>query len=579
MTGNAHFESVTRAGGARRTVACLLLAGLLLSNPIPSAQAGALEDAQAAAEKGEWAAAADLFAKVLAKSRTNRDAAIGLTQAAVKAQRADLYRAAEEALLTLKERNPSDWEVRIALGEISLATKTVKSDTLAKKSYDVQAIENFQAALKGRPDSAAAAAGLARAHFEAASFQKAVEVVDAFLARNPPGAARPLFWKGQALYFTAQDAFRAAGGRHPLPDDVAGLFRKAQGAFLASTRGDPSSYDAWMQLAYSSQYLGERDTALDAYKRAAALNPESAYPFKGIEAVLAHDRAQLAATLEALVRENPDHPQALFYYAYNRYVAQDYAQAAKHFKRFVKLAKQPAEGWYWLGMTHERDTNEPQAVAAFVETLKADPDHAQAAWALDQRIIRSGARDRAAASLEGAREVIARYRELLELAPRNAYVRNNLAFTLREAYVAHQGSKDWIPILEEATKTYVEASAVLGEWTAEKERTLDWGQRYAQAQVISDTGLMFQFYEPTRDYEKAEVYYDRALEYTENGYRDAFSNLAQIYAEQERWDDLYELADVCSEGIKTERGQPDEDTRSRARAIMKRLRDEGKVSY
>ena len=48
--------------------------------------------------------------------------------------------------------------------------------------------------------------------------------------------------------------------------------------------------------------------------------------------------------------------------------------------------------------------------------------------------------------------------------------------------------------------------------TRDKARTLTAEQRYGLAQVISDTGLMFQFQPPTRDYEKAEMYYNRALE-------------------------------------------------------------------
>ena len=555
----------------------LLVAVVVLAAGAPQAEAAPLDAARAAAKDGDWAKAAELFAQALRARTSMRDAAIGLTEAAVKARRVDLYAEAEEALFTLRDRNQRDWEARIALGEISLAIAATKTDSLALRSYHAEALRNFTAARKGLPASEAAAAGVARTLFETADFQGAVRAADEFLATRPESAARALYWKGQALYTLARDEHGKAGGTYPLQPTVESLFRKAQGAYLASVQGDPASYDAWMQYAYASQYLGEREAAMDGYKHALALDPESVFPLRGVEALNKHDPEALSAVLRAIVEEHPEHPQALFFLGYNRLVAKDWAAAIEMLERFTAVAKAPAEGWYWLGQAHEGKGDEAEALKAYEKTLKAAPDHVQAAWALDQRLIRAGARDKAAGSIAGAEEVIAAYQPLLELAPRNAFVRNNLAFTLREAYVANQGSEDWIPILRASVRFYVEASSFIGEWDAQKERTLAWGQRYALAQIISDTGLVFQFYEPTRDPKKAETYYDRALEFTDNGYRDAFNNLAQLLTEQKRWRDLYELADACSESIRTETEQPDEATRSVARRIMQKLKDERKV--
>lgn len=565
MTGNNRFLHATVAG---------LLVLILAATP---ALAGPLEKAKAAAAKQDWKTAAELYAKVLDDKPEQREAAIGIVEAAIKAGLPDLYPYAEDGLLALREQNARDWDVVAALGQISLALSASKEDTLAKKSYDAQAIDCFETVLSAQPTNEAAAAGLAEVHFQAAQFQTAIQVVDKFLAKNPKSSAKALFWKGQAHYFLAQDGFRAAGSKFPLSDQLKGHFRKAQGAFRGATAGDPKNFEGWMQFAYASAWLSDRASALEGYRSALALDVESSLPFRGIEQLLQSEPKVLHAELKAIVDKYPKHPQGLYYLAFNRHSAKAYREAVGLFERYVKVAKAPAAGWYWLGKSAEGLGDEAQASNAFVEALKCDPGHVFAAWELDLRLQRTNIMARARQSPSEAQKVIAQYQELLKLAPENATIRNNLAFTLREAYGAHQGQKAWEPILMASTKYYVEASEILGEWTMEKEATLTWAQRYAQAQIISDTGLMFQFYEQTRDFEKAMDYYDRALEYTEDGYRDAFNNYTQILAKLERWDDLYELAEACSTAIRTEAGQADTMTRNRAKAIMQKLVKDGKV--
>ncbi len=565
MTGNNRFLRATAAG---------LLVLFLAAVP---ALAGPLEKAQAAAKEGDWKTAAEQYAKVLADAPEQRDAAIGIVEAAVKAGMPDLYPYAEDGLLALREKNARDWDVVAALGKISLALSASKSDTLAKKSYDAQAIDCFETVLSAQPTNETAAAGLAEVHFQAAQFQSAIDVVDTFLAKNPKSSAKALFWKGQAYYFLAQDGFRAGGSKFPLSEQLQGHFRKAQGAFRGATAGDPKNFDGWMQFAYASAWLSDRAGALEGYRNALALDEENSLPFRGIEQLLQAEPQALYAELKSIVDKHPKHPQALYYLAFNRHSAKEHRDAVALFERYVEVAQAPAAGWYWLGKAAEALGDEVKASNAFVKALEGDPDHVFAAWELDLRIQRTNIMARARQSPSEAQKVIRQYDELLKLAPRNATIRNNLAFTLREAYGAHQGKKAWEPVLLASTKYYVEASDILGEWTQAKETTLTWAQRYAQAQIISDTGLMFQFYEQTRDFDKAMDYYDRALEYTEDGYRDAFNNYTQILATLERWDDLYELAKACSTAIKTEAGQADTMTRNRAKAIMQKLVSDGKV--
>ena len=71
--------------------------------------------------------------------------------------------------------------------------------------------------------------------------------------------------------------------------------------------------------------------------------------------------------------------------------------------------------------------------------------------------------------------------------------------------------------------------------------------------------------------------YHDALDLTEDGYQDAFTNLEKIYRAQERWDELHELATACGQSLKQTNGQPNSTGRAYARGVAARLEQEGKV--
>ena len=567
MTGNKRRTRATRGVGLATILGLALLAG--------SAWAGTIDKAKAAAKEKDWATAADAYAKALDEGGSTRAAAIGLAEAAVKAGRTDLFATAEDALLGLRDKNDADADVLVALGEISLAQSSIKQDTLAKKSLDFQAKQSFEAALKLRPQLDAAAAGLAQTFYQSGDFEGAIQTVDAFLARKPAAPGRALYWKGQALYLQARDAFTAAGSQ--LTDDVRGRFVAARDAYQASVKADPSDYDACIQLAYAAAYLQEEDAARQAYRQAAVLAPRQAAPFEGLKTLLAYRADAFRAEIEGILKDQPKHEMALWYGAFDHYGAKDWRGAMKLLQQYVKVGQFPAQGWHWIGICAAAAGEANTALNAWYEALDSQPNHEQATAEIEKRIRAGGAEQRALGSVKGALAVIAEYKPLLKGTPGLAWVRNNLAFMLREAYVKNNADKAWEPILKAATETYVDASDILGEWTAEKEGTYDWARRYAEAQIISDTGLMFQYYEPTRDYEKAEMYYRRALEYTEDGYRDAFDNLRKILTEKQRWQELHDLCAACAQNLTQENGEADTPTREFADQIRKKLLADGKA--
>ena len=96
---------------------------------------------------------------------------------------------------------------------------------------------------------------------------------------------------------------------------------------------------------------------------------------------------------------------------------------------------------------------------------------------------------------------------------------------------------------------------------------------------MNDAGVVFQLYPPVKDYERAERYYVRALRYVDWGYLDAWTYLRQIYEEQERWQDLYDLAVRCAAGLASEAGAPNEAAREAAAKVAADLVAEGRATH
>ena len=49
----------------------------------------------------------------------------------------------------------------------------------------------------------------------------------------------------------------------------------------------------------------------------------------------------------------------------------------------------------------------------------------------------------------------------------------------------------------------------------------------------------------------------------------------KLYEKKEQWQDLYDLAADCAEGLKDEQGQPHDTGRAMARGVMRQLADNG----
>ncbi|MFV1959705.1 MAG: tetratricopeptide repeat protein, partial [Planctomycetota bacterium] len=357
---------------------------------------------------------------------------------------------------------------------------------------------------------------------------------------------------------------REAGGTYPLESDVQRLYERARGTLVAATRADAANFDAWLRLAWTAQILGERDAAREAYERALVLDPKSPLPLRGLIVLYTGDEKGYRNELGRLAREEPKARKVLVLQALDLLEGGKADDAIVVLESYLAEREGDADALHLLARAWRKKGEATQADLLEWKALAANPDLFAAAEALDVQ-LRTGGIARAKASLEAARKILAAYRKLLAASPRNPYVRNNLGYLMREAWNAHREDEAWLEILSVSAEAYAEATRIIGPFTPKKARTLSWETRWAYAQMVNDTAVIFHLYEPVRDLQRAEDDYRLALEYTAYGYPDAWTYLRRIYTEQKRWKDLRDLALRCAQGLCNAKGEPLSTAREGAR--------------
>lgn len=558
------------------TSSLVLALGLATSTAI----AGPLDGAKKALEKGDYAKAAKAYLKACKKDSSQREAVLGLAEATTKgALDDDFLFESEEALGIVLDANDGDLGARMLLAEVYLLKASRQRDPQMLRGYYSDARENFGRVLAKKPKNQQAATGVAKALYYQGDFTGAEDALDSYLGLKPADTALAQYWRGKIIYVQASDAYKTAGS---MTDDVRKLYVEAQGAFAASTAADDTSYDAWIELAWAAHYAGNASIAHDAYVGAVKADTEGANenPLKGLASLHAHTPEKYTSTLAELATAHPEHEHVLLYGAADSVGRKDDKAALEMISKYVKVAKNPAPGYFLQGQISERAEKWNDAQSSYRKALETSPEYHDAAWAWSQLLInnRNLGQKLATYSKSDVNELIKAFKNLFKHAPKNVYVRNSLGFALREFYGRHAGQSEWLSVLEESTKAYESATEIIGEYDPGFNSTMYFGKRYGYAQIISDTGLMLQFYPQTRDLEKAEKYYLSALEWSDSGYFDAWNNLRKIYASQERWEDLYDLASLCADGLVRESGAPHAEGRAQAKGVMERLIADGKVT-
>lgn len=563
-----------RTDRLRTAVLTLGVAALALGSAIPAA-AGPIEDGAKSLAQREYAKAADHYARALKATPGSRDAALGLARATTDGLLYARHDEANDAIVALVRANEADADAWVARGDLALLSATSSGGSSSVQLIYADAESHYMKAREIDASHVGAATGLSRVLAILGRVEDAQTTLETLIAGAPSPPAKALAALGRLHYEMALQAHRAAGGTYPVAGEARGLFGKAQAALGAAGKADPTDYDAFLYLGYASAYLQETQEAGAAYERAATIDGDRQEALRGLVSAFAHEPAKYRAALERLVKAKPDHAEGHFFLGHDLAQAGEAKRAKGCFAAAAKHGRNPGEAWYRLGLLERADGDEKAALKAFRSAVEANPQHTLAAWEWTKE-LREGGIAKATASLKGAREVKAGYEEVLALAPQNAGLWNDLAFILRDAHARHASEKSWREVLDASTAAYVRATEIVGPWDPTTGESLPYATRHGNAQVVSDTALMFQFYEETRDLERAEALYVQALEWSDNGYFDAYNNLAQIYTAQERWEELYDLASMAAESLKLESGEP-APQRSMAAALAKKLESEGKA--
>lgn len=555
--------------------ASVLLASLLLLGPT-NALAGPLDGAQKALAKGEYEKAAERFLKASKKAEAPREAALGLAEATWKGKLSDDYLfEAEEALGKLLEKDENDLEANLLLGEIYLLKASRQRDPQLLRGYYEDARITFSTALAQDGKSQQAAVGAAKALYYQGDFIGAEDTLDAFLAKKPDEAAEAHFWRGEAISIQARDKYAA---ERKLTDEIKALYAEAKLAYAESTSADPSSYAAWVKMGQAAHWSQDYPGARTAYLKAVETDAKGEHtePLKGLASLHAHEPDKYTETLAELAETYPKHEHVLLYGVADHFGRKRDEKALELIAKYVKVAENPAPGHYYAGQIQERAGDTAAAIKAYAKALAAQPDYEDAAWGWSQLLVNAkDLREKIGVfSKAQVKELIASFQPLFQAAPKNIWSRNSLGFALREFAVAH-ASEGWDDIFEESTKAYTAAAEIIGEYDPSYASKYAYRLRYGYAQVVSDTGLMYQFYPATQDLAKAEMYYQRALDWSDHGYFDAWNNLRQIYEQAKRWEDLYDLASLCADALVRESGLPHEEGRAQARGVMQKLESAG----
>ena len=550
-----------------RATAPAVAALLMFVGPVA---AGPVEDAKQALAAKQYAKAAEVLAPVVEQAGGSREASLLFAQAVTRGRLVDHYALAEDAL-SKQVKQSDDAEMRTALGEVFLAQAPTREDPKQMEGLFRDAIFQFEKALTTTPGHVDAVVGKAQAHYLMGESDAALEALDKLPADKP--SARAQYWRGKVFYDRAVEAFAADSKA----EATKALFHKAQFASETSAKIE-STYDAWMQYAYASQYLGQAKEALAGYAKAMAVEPESPYPLRGIKALHTGNDTAYVATLERLAQDCPVNVAVHLFLGQAHLEANRWEPAVKSLSTYVQRATTPGRGHYFLGVALAKAGKEPEAVASFERALKAQPDDVFSADELDQR-LRAKYQETAAGSLATAKECVAAYERLTAMTKGNAFVFNSAGFLLRETYARHRNDASWKPILDACVRFYESGAKIIDELTADVVEAASWGERYGWAQITSDTGLMFQpqFYPENADAAKAEDYYLRALKLSKYGYFDAWNNLRKLYHAQNEPQKVYDLDALAAEGLALEDGSPHTTGRKAAKDEMAKLVAEGKA--
>ena len=473
--------------------------------------------ALAAAESGK-------FAKLVKKDPSNVAAWLSLADALVAETEP------EEAWTQLEagiEANPKDDRLRLKLGDIFV--KLAEKEQAGNRNATT--IDNFYL-------------DAIRLYEEAHTLRKSADAIygkafASYWMGRPEGKVAAKKLLGEALMLDAKHARSHAlqadimyndgrvekdGGKRKV------IFANAEQKYEIAAKlfdGQPLMFVRWGHACYGQ---GKLDAARNAYFEGLRRHQDSDASIRSGFYLLAKqgDAAgyyvRLTSMLEEGIKIAPKSDLALWHLGVVHTKTKRYEDALDVLQKAHKLKPNSQAYAYWIGYTHESARDLDKALAWYEKTLKIDSTFGNAIYGYQRIIGAKFGRD--------TDQTEKHFEKLLKLAPENADIRNNLGLILRD-WAQANGAAGPSPgseakrRIKRSGEVYEEAAALLPN----------------SPQVLSDTGLLFEFYPCNFDAEKAKRYFTASLEKSEFVYRDAFDGLTRLCRRMKDWETLEEYAE------------------------------------
>jgi len=471
----------------------LLVATLLLSGPaLAQEEPAAVKQARAKVERNAKDADAQL---ALA------DALIAINEPE------DAWGAVEKAL----EQIPGDGRLDCKLGDIFvlLAQKEAAgaADGTTIQNYFLDAERLYDAALSKNAKLFEAVYGKAFVKFQQNDVEAARKLVaDCLAIKKDYGKAHALqaeMFYNERKYAPAVDAYETA---------------------LKLDKSDPINF---VRLGHCYLVLQQPAKAQAAYIEVLKYHPSYTVSIlSGLLNLAGKKYEQAVPYMKAAVEAAPKSDAAWFYYGYSLFTNQMYDEALDAFQKASKLQPDNVQYLFYAGYAAEKQNDGNRALDYYRQALKMNPAYEQPALRFEGLAVAYRAND--FGQMEKLME------ELLKLAPNHGWIHNDYALLLRD-WAEARGAAKSPNIAPEVLKRIKRSSEVY-------ERAAELLPK--EAQVQSDTGLLFEYYPAIYDPKKASAYFVRALELSEFTYRDAWSGIWRLRREKD-WETLRD----CAEGV------------------------------
>lgn len=471
--------------------------------------AGGADQAKGQLEKGEFEKAADTARRLAKRDAANVDAWLVLADALLRLGRpGDAWEALEAAM----EKNPKNARLHVKLGDVFVAKSVQEQasgrDDTTIRGYYLDAERMYAEGAKLDPKSADAVYGQANVNFWLDQKGKAKELLALCLGLDPNhGKAHAL--QGYMFYLDKK-------------------YPEAQHKYEVALKLDDSDPLTFVRYGHTFFGQGKYEEAKKAYIAGLKRHPLNDVPIRSGLYHLANREQQqkswlnLEPYLEEAVKEAPSSAPAWYYLGYCRFQNDRFEDALAAYRKADNASPGNPAYLFNIGYCHEQMGDTNAALDFYRKALKAQPDYKDATdrfYLL--AIVKRG-------NLEEASKL---FEELITLAPNTAGVHNDYALILRDwaeknGATGQQPPQEVRQRIKRASEVYEIAARLAPD----------------DAQIQSDTGLMFEFYPCNFDAAKAKRYFTRSLNISGYVYRDAFDGLFRLCVRTGDWKTLRDYA-------------------------------------